>query len=170
MSWVMAFHVFTLFLVASAMGLSLAHALELPGKLRLSKNAYFAVQGIYYPGFTFGGLIGELGGMLALALLAYLTPAWTPRFWWIAAALALLVSVHLVYWLVTHPVNNFWLKDVKLGQAGARFFTAFSNNRADEWTRLRDVWEYSHVARAILAAASFLALAIALGLSGSARS
>lgn len=39
----------TILLVAIAMALSLAHALEFPGKLRLSKENYLAVQPIYYP-------------------------------------------------------------------------------------------------------------------------
>ena len=39
-----------LMLVAVAMALSLAHALELPGKMRLGKDAYLSVQTIYYPG------------------------------------------------------------------------------------------------------------------------
>jgi hypothetical protein len=38
-----------------AMALTLAHALELPGKMRLTKEIYFAMQPIYYPGFTIGG-------------------------------------------------------------------------------------------------------------------
>jgi hypothetical protein len=45
----------TLLLVAIAMAQSLAHALEFPGKLRLSREQYLAVQPIYYPGFTIGG-------------------------------------------------------------------------------------------------------------------
>ena len=48
--------VVTVFLAAVAMSLALAHALELPGKLRLDKDTYVAVQSIYYPGFTYGGL------------------------------------------------------------------------------------------------------------------
>lgn len=42
--------------VVLAMVPALAHALELPGKMRLSKDAYFAVQPIYFPGFTIMGL------------------------------------------------------------------------------------------------------------------
>jgi hypothetical protein len=34
------------FLVSVAMALSLSHALELPGKMRLDKKAYFTVQPI----------------------------------------------------------------------------------------------------------------------------
>lgn len=52
----------------------LAHALELPGKLQLSKEQYLAVQAIYYPGFTFGG-ITEPRGVIVTALLVWLLPA-----------------------------------------------------------------------------------------------
>ena len=47
--------VVTLLFVAIAMATMLAHALELPGKLKLSKDEYLATQRIYYPGFTIGG-------------------------------------------------------------------------------------------------------------------
>jgi hypothetical protein len=42
----------TVILVAVAIALALAHTLELPGKMRLDKETYYAVQAIYYPGFT----------------------------------------------------------------------------------------------------------------------
>ena len=52
--------VITLVLVAVGVSLTLAHALELPGKMRLRKEEYVAVQSIYYPGFTIGAFFGEL--------------------------------------------------------------------------------------------------------------
>jgi hypothetical protein len=148
-------------LVAAAMALSLAHALELPGKMRLSKEAYVAMQPIYYPGFTIGG-VAEPAGILALLLLVILTPSGTTAFWLTAAALLALAASHAVYWLVTHPINNFRLEDTKLAGAGARFFAADPLKRGEsaerrDWTALRDRWEYSHVARATL---SFIALAL----------
>ena len=45
----MILQVATVFLVSIAWAQALAHALELPGKLRLGKDAYIAVQTIYYP-------------------------------------------------------------------------------------------------------------------------
>lgn len=99
--------VFSLLLVAVTMVTSLAHALEWPGKRRLDEAAYKTTQAIYYPGFTFGGLFGEFGGMVSLAVLVYLTPAGTSRFWWTAGALLLMLAAHTVYWLMTHPINNF---------------------------------------------------------------
>jgi hypothetical protein len=46
---VLLLEVVTVFLVAVAMALALAHALEFPGKMRLSKEDYLATQSIYYP-------------------------------------------------------------------------------------------------------------------------
>lgn len=160
---VKAFHVFALLLVAVGMALSLAHALELPGKMRLSKETYLAVQQIYYPGFTYGGF-SEVGGILALAVLLFVVPFAGAQFWWVAASLALLAMSHLTYWLVTHPVNGFWLRDMELAGLGGVFFSTFGAASAGDWTELRDVWEYSHVARACCAVASFIAAAIALSL------
>lgn len=76
----LALSVLGLLLVTVTMGLSLAHALEFPGKLRLDEPTYRAVPAIYFPGFTIGGLVGELGGMLVLAVLLFLTPTSTERF------------------------------------------------------------------------------------------
>jgi hypothetical protein len=151
----------SLILVAVAMALSLAHALELPGKMRLGKDAYLAVQTIYYPGFTIGGIAEPLGILALIALLVF-TPFGSSRFWWTAAALVALVAAHLTYWFVTHQVNNFWTKDIELTGLGATFFSLFAPEASGgDWSRLRDVWEYSHVARAAGSMLSFVCLAIA---------
>jgi hypothetical protein len=59
-----ALEVLAVILAAVTMSLALAHALELTGKLRLSKEHYLAVQAIYYPGFTIAG-IAEVGSIIA---------------------------------------------------------------------------------------------------------
>jgi hypothetical protein len=156
-------------LVVLAMVPALAHALELPGKLRLDRDAYFAVQPIYYPGFTIAGISEPIAIVFTLVLLA-LTPRAGAQFWLTLAALAGLIGMHAVYWLVTHPVNNFWLRGEKLAGLGAGFFWLASGNRqgAADWTALRDRWEYSHVARAGLALLSFILLVIAISATGEA--
>ena len=158
----------TVLLVAVAMALALAHALELPGKLRLTKDAYLATQTIYYPGFTVGGIC-EGVSLIATLATALLMPWGSAAFWLALGAFAAMGAMHAVYWIVTHPVNNFWLKDVELKGAGARFFAADPLQRggdapAQDWTALRDRWEYSHVARAALAliALALLATAVAV--------
>src|SRR5262245_65514622 len=77
--------VVTIMVVSVAMALCLAHALELPGKLRLPKEHYLAIQQIYYPGFTYGGIAEPLG-LLLLLILIYMTPMNGPQFWLTAAA------------------------------------------------------------------------------------
>jgi hypothetical protein len=153
-------------LVAVAMALALAHALEWPGKRRLSKEEYLIVQPIYYPGFTFGGASEPLAILVVIVLLA-VTPAGTVVFWLTAAALAALIAMHAAYWLLTHPVNNFWLKGFKLKGASARFFsrgTSRRNGAEPSWKRLRDRWEYSHILRAGLGLASLVLLAAAIAI------
>jgi hypothetical protein len=139
-----ALTILCLVLVAMKFGTSLAHVAELPGKLRLDEATYKAVQAIYYPGFTLVGLVGELGGLLALAVLLYLTPHGTNRSWWTAVALGFLVAAHATYWLMTHPVNNLWVKDVATSKPGATFFSAFGRQQTGDWRQLRNIWELSH--------------------------
>jgi hypothetical protein len=69
-----ALEVVTVLVVSMAMALSLAHSLELPGKLRLSRREYLEVQAIYYPGFTFGGFAEPLGLMLTFILIVVAPP------------------------------------------------------------------------------------------------
>ena len=157
--------------VSVAMALALAHAFELPGKMRLTKEAYYAMQPIYYPGFTIGGGIGEAGGMLFMIILLFLTPLGSADFWLTLAALLGFIGMQAVYWLVTHPVNKFWLEGQRLGGLGSRFFS-FGANRSSfqnetppaDWTALRNRWEYSHLARAVLAMLSLICLVTAASL------
>jgi hypothetical protein len=159
--------VLTIFAVSIAMALSLAHALEFPGKLRLSKQTYLDMQMIYYPGFTIGGMVGEAGGLLATFALLWATEndvAWRLIF----AALLCLLIMHAVYWLVIHPVNNFWLKDANVDRVSKSFFAFVPARRGSgkkpDWKELRNRWEYSHIVRAGLGLAGFLLIVTAVAL------
>lgn len=156
-----ALSIVALLLIAVTMGLSLAHALEFPGKLRLDETSYRAVQAIYYPGFTIGGLVGEFGSMLVLAVLLFVTPTTLERFWWTMGALGLLIGVHAIYWTVTHPVNSVWLQGTQLTSASRLFFGLFATPDSD-WRHMRNIWEWSHVARAALTTLSFLSMTLAI--------
>jgi hypothetical protein len=156
--------VLTLAVVAVALSAALAHALEMPGKMRLTKDEYFVVQSIYYPGFTIAGAAEPLA-IILLLILVVLTPD-DQGTWFLEAALLASVAMHTVYWLVTHPLNRVWLDRTERSEAGLRFFSVGARRGEDKatvegWMRLRDRWEYSHVVRAILAAVSFIALALA---------
>jgi hypothetical protein len=155
---------------------ALAHALELPGKLRLTREEYLTVQPIYYPGFTIASGFGEGPAPIATAILLFLTPRGGAAYWLRFVALLGLVGVQAVYWIVTHPVNRYWLRGVLQREAetrpgfASRFFLSDPARRARldaedlpaDWTALRDRWEYSHAVRAALALVSLIALVIAV--------
>jgi Domain of unknown function (DUF1772) len=159
----------SVFMAAITMSLALAHALEFPGKLRLSREFYVVTQSIYYPGFTIAGT-AEFAALLATLALLLLTPANSPAFPWTLSGLVGLIAVHTIYWLYTHPVNKFWVKDLELQGAGAAFFSLTAERHrldmnlesTEDWKKLRNRWEYSHLARAILAMISLIALIVAV--------
>jgi hypothetical protein len=136
-------------------------ALELPGKLRLTKEQYLAVQTIYYPGFTIGG-VAELASIIAAAALLLLTPVGTSQFRLIAGALAALVAVQAIFWMQTQPVNKYWLQSTQLSSAASRFFEAGSALSAADWVEMRDRWERSHVMRAVASTIALLLLTTAI--------
>jgi hypothetical protein len=148
-------------LLAVTLALPLAHALEFPGKLRLSRDQYVVVQEIYYPGFTIGGF-AEIGAIVATGALLFSMPE-GQGFWLTLVALLLLIVMHGLYWLLTHPVNKFWVKDAKLKGAGKAFFgVGRAADAAGDWAALRDRWEYSHVSRAVCAVLGLVALLAAI--------
>lgn len=155
----------TVISVSMAIALPLAHALEWPGKMRLLREQYIAVQSIYYPGFTYAAFSEPVSLLLLLILLIW-WPTGTAEFWLIAAAFFALLVMHGTYWILTHPINKFWLEDFKLTGFGRRFF-AFgipkqTNAAKPDWIYLRDRWEFSHVIRAALGMTSFVLLVIAV--------
>lgn len=140
----------TILVVALTGATSIAHALEFPGKMRLSREDYLAVQPIYYPGFTYAGAAEPLAIILVASLLA-LAPAGTVAFWLNAGALAAVAATHIIYWTLTAPVNKFWLKDEELSNSARSFFGSARTSQYGEWTQLRDRWERSHLYRAVAA-------------------
>ena len=153
--------------VAVAMALALAHALEYPGKMRLDRSTYVAMQPIYYPAFTIGGGIGEGLGVILTFILLMLTPNDSDQFNWIAAAFASLLAMQVVYWTVTRPVRNFWSERKKIGPAARRFFglsataqTIAQREHEGLWSTLQQRWEISHIARAFFGFISVVTIAV----------
>jgi hypothetical protein len=156
-----ALKVAALVLVVLTVVTSLGHALELPGKMRLEREEYLAVQPIYYPGFTYAGAAEPLAIIVVAVLLAF-TPSGTTAFWLTVGALVAVVVTHLIYWTITAPVNKFWLKDEKLSGGAKSFFGSSTSTQSSEWTELRDRWERSHLYRAASASTAFFLLTIAI--------
>ena len=157
----LALKLVSIFLVVATVIPSAAHALEFPGKLRLTREQYLAVQPIYYPGFTAIGVAEPLS-ILVLAAVLVLTRAQTTTFWLVAASLLAAVITHTLYWFLTAPVNKIWLGSEKLSGSAQRFFGAVSSTEESDWTVLRDRWEQSHLYRAASSVIAFILLAVAL--------
>jgi hypothetical protein len=135
---------------AIALGPALAHLLELPNKINLSKDAYFTVQQIY-AGWSL------LGGVLAVQLVAIgrvvLTARNDRRLRTLGlVALLCLVGAQSLFWIFTYPANA---------------ATANWTEQPDDWQTLRLQWEYSHAAGAILQLAAMACLG--LGAAGDKR-
>src|SRR5215472_7239587 len=113
--------VVSMFVTAVAMSMALAHALEFPRKMRLNPQTYNAVQTIFYPGFTIGGIGGPLAAIATLILLIAMRHL-DGAFWWAFSAFKAIVLMHAVFWLITQPANKFWLRKENATRAGVRFF------------------------------------------------
>jgi hypothetical protein len=134
-----------LFATALALGAALAHALELPNKIGMSRDEYFVVQTIYRGWNRLGYLlVVELVSMLMVAIL-YRTNRYV--MWPAVAALACLITAQVIFWTLTFPANvvtNDW--------------TTLPAN----WDALRLQWEYSHLVGAVLQMGAMAALIVAV--------
>ncbi|HLK25676.1 MAG TPA: hypothetical protein VKT30_13555 [Caulobacteraceae bacterium] len=157
-----------LLLLTVAMAVSLAHALEFPGRRRLDRATYVAVQTASYAGAAVSSL-AEAAAVFAVLALLVSTPIGSPAFWWVSASMAGLFGMNVSYWLMARPANKVWLNPQALNRA-----TAAEREAGGPWgrapagfdfRRLRDRWEWSHVVRAGLALLSLASLtaAVALG-------
>ena len=147
----------TVLIVVLATVPAVAHALELPGKMRLSKDEYAVMQRVYYPGFTFAGLAEPAGILLILILIL----KGSADVVWLAIALAGLIAMQVIYWVITHSANKVWISGERLSRASEGFFAVGARSEKPGWVALRNRWEYSHVARAGCSTISLTSLLIA---------
>jgi hypothetical protein len=126
----------TVLIVVLATIPAVAHAPELPGKMRLSKDEYVTMQRVYYPGFTITGIAEPIGILLTLGLLLYAPTGQSVVCR--VLALASLVAMQAIYWLVTHRVNKVWITGQRLSAASATVFaTGAHSAKNQDWVELR---------------------------------
>ena len=144
-SYLAAARFFSLFFAALALGPALAHLLELPSKIGLSREDYLTVQQIYR-GWALLGIvvIGALATSLAHAwLVRKRRRAFVPA----ALAFACLAGTQVVFWSFTYPTNRL-----------TENWTMLPGN----WEALRTQWEYSHAASALLNIAALVLLILSV--------
>jgi hypothetical protein len=130
----------TLVLAALALTMESAHVLELPQKMQYDAQLYAAVNTTLYRYFAIVGGVYQVGSILVAALLALLVRRRQPSFaWTLGGALCLLLAFGI--WLAAvAPVNR---------EVAEAWRTA-PESVPVVWMRLRNRWEYGHVAGFVL--------------------
>jgi hypothetical protein len=129
---------------ALAMGAALAHALELPNKIGLSRDDYFTVQAIYR-GWNLLAILLLIQFASIVGVIVLSTPN-TYVFRAANAALIALVAAQAVFWAFTFPAN-----------AATQNWTHVPS----DWETLRMQWEYSHAVGAAFQITALCALIFA---------
>ena len=130
---------------ALALGGALAHVLELPNKIGMSREDYFIVQRVYLGWNCLAYLLLiELAGMLAVIFLYRAQPS---VLWPALVALSCLLAAQVVFWVFTFPTNQ---------------ATSSWSQQPANWETLRWQWEYSHLAGAALQTLAMAALIVAV--------
>ena len=143
--WLKTIYFLSLLFAALALVPAMAHLLELPNKINLSREDYLTVQQIYR-GWNL------LGFVVAGALLSTLALTITVRqerraFVFALIAFLCIVGTQVVFWSYTYPAN----------QATNNWTTLPEN-----WAELRRQWEYSHATSAVLNLAALVALILSV--------
>ena len=120
-----------LILTALALVPTGAHLFELPNKINLSRDAYLTVQGVY-AGWALFGII-DLAALVTNVVLAVRLRRQHPAFSFAVVAVLCFVVFFVIFFTWTFPAN----------QATANWTTM-----PDDWSGLRQEWEYSHAVNA----------------------
>lgn len=135
----------SLLFTALALAPALAHLMELPNKIGLSREAYLAVQQIYR-GWALLGIV-VIGAMVFTFVLAVLSRGRGRTFALALIGFLCIVGTQVIFWTFTFPAN----------QATANWTTLPEN-----WAALRTQWEYSHAASAVLNLVAFVSVALSV--------
>jgi hypothetical protein len=139
------FRFLSLFFAALAFAPAMAHLLELPNKIHLSREDYLTVQQIYRGWALLGVVVA--GALLSTLILTIMVRREPKAFALSLLALLCLVATQVVFWIFTYPANR------------------QTNNWAIlpvNWLELRNQWEYSHATGAGLNLFALIALILSV--------
>jgi hypothetical protein len=127
-------------LLATALALfpSAAHLAAMPNKIGMAQSDYFIAQSIY-SGWSFLGLLWLLA-LFASAGLAFVTRSQVWPMWMAIGAAISFGLMFVIFFIWTLPAN----------QATENWTSVPSN-----WGALRQQWEYSHAANALVGVVGF---------------
>jgi len=131
--WQRIIYFLSLLFAALALAPAMAHLLELPNKIRLSRDDYLTVQQIYR-GWDLLAIV-VFGALLSTLALTITVRHDRKAFIFALIAFLCIVGTQIVFWTYTYPANQI-----------TNNWTVLPEN----WTILRRHWEYSHATSALL--------------------
>jgi hypothetical protein len=137
-----------------ALGLTVAHDLEIPGKQQLSGADWLTVQHTFYGGFAIVGGVAEVLGLLSTAMLAYLLRKQASPFILTLVAAISFAGMLALFAFGNNPLNQ-------------QIASWQSSPLPANWREIRDAWDRFHAASSVLAALALTVLLLAMPLSGS---
>jgi hypothetical protein len=127
----------TIMLTALSMGMAFCHLLELPAKMAYTGALWLTLLQTLYGAFGTIGAFIEVGAVITAAVVAFLVRRRRPAFGWTLLGTLCLVAAHVAWWVWVAPVN-------------ATMAPLTPETLPADWMALRDQWEYTHAARAVL--------------------
>lgn len=134
---------------ALAMGVTIAHDLEIPGKDLLNGAEWLTVQNTFYGGFALVGGITEVLGLALTGLLAWFLRRQRTSFFLTLFAALCFAGMLAVFAFGNQPIN--------LQVAPWTRSTVPAN-----WRALRDAWDGFHAGSSALATLAFILLLLAI--------
>jgi len=127
----------TIMLAALSLAPALGHLLELPAKMTYEGPLWLTVSQTLYGAFGTIGASFEVGAVATTVVLAILVRQRRPAFGWTLLGALCVVAAHAAFWIWLAPVNT-TIAALTLETLPA------------DWMELRNQWEYTHAARAVL--------------------
>jgi Domain of unknown function (DUF1772) len=130
----------TLMLTALSAGMAFCHMMEMPSRLKYAPALWSRVTNIEGTYRLFGPAVGASieGGALSTAIfLSIFARKHRPAFALAWAGAACMAAAQVAWWLFVFPVNS-------------QMVDWTPESLPENFTQLRDQWEYTHAARAIL--------------------
>src|SRR5919109_11895 len=131
--WLKRIYFLSLLFAALALAPAMAHLLELPNKIHLSREDYLTVQQIYRGWALLGFVVA--GALLSTLALSVMVRKQRKAFMFALIAFLGIAGTQVVFWTYTYPANQ-----------ATNNWTMLPEN----WVELRRQWEYSHATSAVL--------------------
>jgi hypothetical protein len=138
----------SLLCAALALGLTVTHDLEIPGKQMLSGADWLTVQRTFYGGFAIVGGVAEVLGLISTGILLYLLRERRTPFILTLVAAVSFAGMLAVFAFGNNPLNQ-------------QVASWTPQTLPPNWHEVRNAWDGFHAASSVLAALALTSLLVA---------